>query len=182
MVNIGILPVCFIFGVLLRWSGRIPENASSVLNAFIINVSLPALTLLHIHNLRWDDALVYPVSMAWGMFAVGALFFVLIGCLARWSRQTIGALILTGALANTSFLGLPMIDAFFGNANGELGIGIVHRSARHLHGALDARRHGGCNLLSGQPLYCRDRKADSVVRPLPGAHRGDPVAADRIYP
>lgn len=125
MVNIGILPVCFLFGMLLRWSGRIPENASSVLNAFIINVSLPALTLLHIHNLQWDNALVYPVSMAWGMFAVGALFFVLIGVLARWSRQTIGALILTGALANTSFLGLPMIDAFFGNANGELGIGIV---------------------------------------------------------
>jgi len=125
MANIGILPVCFIFGLLLRWSGRIPENASSVLNAFIINISLPALTLLHIHNLQWDDALIYPVSMAWGMFAVGAVFFVMIGFLARWSRQTVGALILTGALANTSFLGLPMIEAFYGNANGELGVGIV---------------------------------------------------------
>lgn len=125
MANIGILPICFVFGLLLRWSGRIPENASSVLNAFIINISLPALTLLHVHNLQWNDALIYPVSMAWGMFAVGAVFFVLIGLVARWSRQTIGALILTGALANTSFLGLPMIEAFYGNANGELAIGIV---------------------------------------------------------
>ena len=125
MVNIGILPVCFVFGMLLRWSGRIPDNVSSFLNLFIINASLPALTLLHVHNLQWNAALIYPVSMAWGMFGFGVLFFVLIGCLARWSRQTIGALILTGALANTSFLGLPMIEAFYGNANGELGIGIV---------------------------------------------------------
>ena len=125
MANIGILPVCFVFGMLLRWSGRIPDNASSSLNAFIINVSLPALTLLHVHGLQWDNSLVYPVSMAWGLFGVGAVFFVAIGFLARWSRQTIGALILTGALANTSFLGLPMIEAFFGNANGELAIGIV---------------------------------------------------------
>ena len=124
MANVAILPACFMFGLLLRWSGRFTENSSSVFNAFIINVSLPALTLLHIQSLRWDDSLVYPISMAWGLFGFGALFFVAIGLLARWSRQTIGALILTGALANTSFLGLPMIEAFYGSANGAV-VGLV---------------------------------------------------------
>ena len=50
---------------------------------------------------------------------------MLVGRLCKWKRETIGALILTGALANTSFLGLPMIEAYYGNAQGELAIGIV---------------------------------------------------------
>jgi predicted permease len=125
MVNVGLLPVCFLFGLLLRRSGRIPENTSSVLNAFIIHVSLPAVTLLHIHNLQLDKSLLYPMAMPWAVFAVGVVFFLVVGRIARWSPQTIGGLILTGALANTSFMGLPMIDAYFGNANGELGLAII---------------------------------------------------------
>lgn len=125
MVNLGLLPICLLFGVLLRRSGRMKADAPSTLNAFIIHVSLPAVTLLHVHDLALDQALIFPVSMAWMLFAGGLVFFFLLGRAAKWSPQTIGGLILTGALANTSFLGLPMIEAFYGNAQGELGIGII---------------------------------------------------------
>jgi predicted permease len=40
--------VCFALGVLLRRSGRLPEDAHKVLNAFVINVALPALVLRHV--------------------------------------------------------------------------------------------------------------------------------------
>jgi len=33
----------------------------------------------------------------------------------KWSRRTVGALILTGGLGNTSYLGLPMIEAYYGH-------------------------------------------------------------------
>ena len=125
MLNVAMLPLFFSFGVLLRRTGRVPRNAHSVLNAFIIHVSLPALILLHIHEVKLDSSLIVPVAMPWALFSLGVVFFVVAGRLFGWSRQTIGALILTGALANTSFLGLPMIEAFFGNANGELAVGIV---------------------------------------------------------
>jgi predicted permease len=61
--------------------------------------------------------------MPWVMFLLGALFFAVLGRLAGWSRQTTGGLMLSGGLANTSFVGLPMIEAFYGP--GFLGIGVL---------------------------------------------------------
>src|SRR5262249_37849455 len=48
-VNIFILLVaCFLIGMLLRRSGRLPANAHAALNGFVIHISLPALTLLYV--------------------------------------------------------------------------------------------------------------------------------------
>jgi predicted permease len=57
------------------------------------------------------------------MFALGCVFFVVLARMFRFDRPTVGALILTGSLANTSFVGLPMIAAFFGTQG--LGTGVV---------------------------------------------------------
>jgi hypothetical protein len=123
MPNLVLLIACFVLGVLLRRVGRLPEATPAVLNAFIINVSLPALTLLYVHELPLDRSLAYPAAMAWVLFGLGAVFFLLLGRAAGWSRGTTGGLILVGGLANTSFLGLPMIETFYGVEH--LGLGIL---------------------------------------------------------
>lgn len=122
MDNFILLIACFILGMLLRRSGRLPVNAHAALNGIIIHVSLPAVTLLYVHELRIDTALVYPAAMAWIMFAIGYGFFRIVGKLAGWPLGTIGALTLTGSLANTSFVGLPMIQTFYGSHDLALGI------------------------------------------------------------
>jgi predicted permease len=94
-----------------------------VLNAFIINISLPALALLHIHDLPFDRSLVVAALMPWIVFAAGALFFRLVGGWLGLPPRTIGCLTLLGGLGNTSFVGLPMIEAFYGRE--ALGIGIL---------------------------------------------------------
>jgi predicted permease len=123
MPNLVLLIACFLLGMLLRRLGRLPEATPSVLNAFIINVSLPALTLLYVHELPIDRSLAYPAAMAWVLFGLGMVFFVTLGRAAGWSRGRIGGLILVGSLANTSFLGLPMIETFYGEEH--LGLGIL---------------------------------------------------------
>ena len=123
MTNLLVLVVCFALGILLRGSGRLPEDAHKVLNAFVINVALPALVLLHVHDLRPDAQLVLPALMPWVMFALGAAFFLALGRALGWSPQTTGGLMLSGGLANTSFVGLPMIEAFYGPDF--LGVGIL---------------------------------------------------------
>ena len=110
-------------GVLMRRIGRFPEATPKVLNAFIINISLPALTLLYVHELPIDGSLAYPTAMAWVLFGLGMIFFIALGRAAGWSRGTVGGLILVGGLANTSFLGLPMIETFYGKEH--LGLGIL---------------------------------------------------------
>ena len=117
-----LLVACFVFGMLLRRSGRLPGNAHAALNGVIIHVSLPAVTLLYVHELRLDAGLLLPAAMPWILFGAGFVFFRFIGKLAGWPAGTIGALTLTGALGNTSFIGLPMIETFYGPKNMALGI------------------------------------------------------------
>jgi hypothetical protein len=45
MSNIILLFVCMLIGMALRRYGRVPENAHTAINGFIVNVSLSALTL-----------------------------------------------------------------------------------------------------------------------------------------
>ena len=83
----------------------------------------PALILLYVHRLPIDASLLYPVAAPWILFSLGLLLFLTVAKAARWSAQTTGGLILSGSLANTSFVGLPMIEAFYGVAF--LGVGIL---------------------------------------------------------
>jgi hypothetical protein len=121
--NLALLLLCFALGIVLRKSGRLPEATPAALNGFIIHVALPALTLHHLRKLPLDAGLAFPVAMAWILFAFGVAFFFAARRMLGWSRATTGALILTGALGNTSFVGLPMIECFFGRSH--LGVGIL---------------------------------------------------------
>lgn len=123
MNNYILLVACFVLGMLLRRSGRLPDNAPSALNGFIVNVSLPALTLVTVHNLTLDSRLIYAALMAWILFGVGVAFFWVLARVMQLKRATTGALMLTGSLANTSFIGLPMIESWYGPEL--LGVGIV---------------------------------------------------------
>ncbi len=123
MNNYVLLAACILLGVLLRRSGRLPANAAASLNGFVVHISLPALTLAYVHGLKLNANLILPALMAWVMFVLGCGFFWLIGRALRFSRATTGGLMLTGGLANTSFIGLPMIETFYGPQF--LGLGIL---------------------------------------------------------
>ena len=123
MTSLAVLVVCFALGIWLHHSGRLPEDAHKVLNAFIINIALPALILRHIPAVRLEGHMLLPALMPWLLFALGAGFFLALGRIWGWSRQTVGGLMLSGGLANTSFVGLPMIETFYGPAF--LSVGII---------------------------------------------------------
>lgn len=123
MANLVLLVVCLAAGMLLRRTGRFPDGTAGALNGFIIHISLPALALLHVHGIRLDSSLLFPASMAWLLFGTGLVFFHAVGRALKLPRRTVGALMLLGGLGNTSFVGLPMIEAYYGKAF--LGIGLI---------------------------------------------------------
>ncbi len=122
MGNFVLLVACLALGVGLRANGRLPGDAHTTLNAVIVNVALPALTFATIRHLRFEPVLALAAAMPWLVFAIGTAFFLAAGRLLRLERPTIGGLILTGALGNTSFVGLPMIETFFGREAMKLGL------------------------------------------------------------
>jgi hypothetical protein len=123
MNNIALLLLCFGLGIVLRASGRLPAAAPAALNGFVVNVSLPALTIVTVQGLSLQPQVALAALMPWGLFALGLAFFWTVGRVLRLPRATTGALMLTGGLANTSFVGLPMIETWYGREH--MGIGIV---------------------------------------------------------
>lgn len=123
MNQLLLLAISFVLGIVLRRTNRLPENTPAVLNGFIIYVSLPALTLLYLHDLRLDPALLAPATMPWLYFAFAAAMIVVMGRQFNWPRSVVGCLLLTAGMGNTSFVGLPMIEAFYGAD--AIGIGLI---------------------------------------------------------
>lgn len=74
MNNYLLLGACFLLGLLLRRSGRLPDNAATALNGFVVHISLPALTLTYVHGLDLDTGLILPALMAWIMFGMAAVY------------------------------------------------------------------------------------------------------------
>jgi len=120
--NLLLLIVCFVIGMLLHRYKRMPVNTPAVLNTFIIHVSFPALILLSVHSMKISGHIGLMAAMAWICFALSAGFFRLVGRRLNLPRPTEGALILTGGLCNTSYVGLPMIEAYYGHQGLATGI------------------------------------------------------------
>lgn len=116
MNNFLLLILCFIIGMLLRRFKRMPDDAPVTLNSFIIHISLPALTLLYIHELHLSADIFLVAVMAWLVFGLSVGFFWLMGRWLHLRRGTTGALMLLGGLGNTSFVGVPMVEAFYGHS------------------------------------------------------------------
>ena len=122
MSNVILLLFCLAVGVVLRASGRVPADGHQTINAFVINVALPALALAQIPMLHFSGQLLVPISMPWLMFAAVSATLWVVGRKSGLNRNTIGALILTAGLANTAFVGVPMIEAFYGKSYMAVGL------------------------------------------------------------
>lgn len=114
MANLALVVVCFLLGVAARrWSG-LPAETPKVLNAWIFFVALPAMVLRVVHSVPLGGALVLAAGGLWLVFVVGAGLALLAVRLRLLTREVAGALALTAGLANTSFVGLPLLEALGG--------------------------------------------------------------------
>ena len=114
MENLVLLGVSLLAGLGLQRVPGFPAGAHRGLNAFIIYISLPAITLRYLPELTpsWDW--LYPAGMSWIVFVVAVGVFTLLGRWRGWDRRTLGCLVLVCGLGNTSFVGFPLIEALFG--------------------------------------------------------------------
>jgi predicted permease len=105
-----------LIGIGVRRLPQFPEQTAAVLNLFVIHVSLPALVLRTVPGLEPSRALLAPALIPWAMLALTAAAVLVIARLRRWSREITGSLLLLAPLGNTSFLGIPMVASFLGEA------------------------------------------------------------------
>lgn len=114
MSNLILIFVCLALGATFRRFNRFPAGSAAALNAYVIYVALPALVLNEIANLTLEWRALQPVGAAWAVMVFSAILTLAASRLLKWSSNVTGAMILLVPLGNTSFVGIPLIDAHLG--------------------------------------------------------------------
>ncbi|MEZ7196084.1 AEC family transporter [Pseudodesulfovibrio karagichevae] len=114
MENFIVISVFVCIGGLLRRLPVFPAQTAQVLNLFALYVALPAVILLKAPHIRFSQEMLLPAVVPWAMLLFSAALVLWCGRVFRWSREVVGVLLLVVPMGNTSFMGVPMVTAFFG--------------------------------------------------------------------
>jgi malate permease and related proteins len=114
MENFVLILLLLFSGVALRRLGVFHKSAALSFNQYVIYLSLPALILIQVPKLTFSTTLLTPIIMPWFMMGVSVIAVLALSQFFGWSNSITGGLLMVVPLGNTSFLGIPMIDALFG--------------------------------------------------------------------
>ena len=114
MENFAVIGFFVGLGMLFRRIKAFPDQSAQAFNMLALYVALPAVILLKVPQLQLSSDMLVPAVMPWAMLILSALLVVGAGRMMRWSRDTVGVLLLIVPIGNTAFMGVPMVEAFFG--------------------------------------------------------------------
>ena len=114
MVNFILIGIFVFLGILFRRLKAFPDQTAHVLNMFALYVSLPAVILLKVPELSFSGETIIAAIVPWCMLLISAVLVIALARSMQWSRATTGVLLLVVPIGNTSFMGVPMVNAFFG--------------------------------------------------------------------
>jgi predicted permease len=111
---LAVLLVGLAAGVVFRRTEKAGPEVQTAVTFWVLRVALPALALRVMHQVHFPASIAAVVAVPYLLFAVTCALFVAIGRVMRLTRETVAGLIAAAACANTSFVGIPMVTAFFG--------------------------------------------------------------------
>ncbi len=114
MSNFALLLVCLLVGILLKCLPTFPADTYKGLNTFIIYIALPAVALKYIPAMVFAWEMLIPFLAGGVILLLAILFFRLLSLFWKIDQASLGCLILTCGLGNTSFVGFPMVVALYG--------------------------------------------------------------------
>ena len=115
MTGVIIATGCLFLGLFLQKISAFPTNtATRWVQEYLINIVLPALALLYIPEIKPSWGLLIPISSAWLTFLLSWILFGFLGKKFNWGKNTTGCLIIVSGLANTSFMGFPVVEGLYG--------------------------------------------------------------------
>ncbi|WP_045878199.1 AEC family transporter [Pseudofrankia sp. DC12] len=114
MSALVVLLVGLAAGAAFRRGGKIGTEAQHAVGFWVLNVALPALALRVMHEASFPGSILAVVAVPYLLFAVTCVLCLALARPLKLSREALAALVATTACANTSFVGIPMVTAFFG--------------------------------------------------------------------
>lgn len=124
MANFIIIALCILAGILFRKTKTLPKDAHKGINAWIIYIALPAVSFKYLPHITFTKELLLPALAPICVWLLGWFYITVYKKLnPKISTATAGGLKLTSSLSNTSFIGFPLIMAYFSEK--ELAIAII---------------------------------------------------------
>jgi len=114
MENFALIFVAIFIGYIINKMDVFPKDTPLILNQFILYISAPAMVLLKVPQLSLSYEVIIPAFIAWVVMSISALVVFYLSKLLAFSREVTGSLMLVAVLGNTSYLGIPMVSAYFG--------------------------------------------------------------------
>ncbi len=122
MINFALIALCLLAGFLVKKYKGLPEDSYKSVNAWVINVALPAVALKYIPEIQWNFSLILPFLMPLFVWTGSYIFVNFLNRYISMSPGTRAALFLTAGLGNTSFLGFPLTEAYYGDEGLQIAI------------------------------------------------------------
>lgn len=122
MTNLFVIIFCMLAGFFIKKYKTLPPDSHKVVNTWLINIALPAIALKYLPKIQWSLDLLLPALMPVMVWSGSCLFVYLLKKRIPMDRSTATALILVTGLGNTSFLGFPLSEAYFGEEGLQIAI------------------------------------------------------------
>ena len=116
MENFALILIAITVGYIIQRLNIFSKEAATILNQFAIYISLPAMILLQVPKLTFSIDSLIPIIIAWSVMISSAILILLISKFFSFSREVTGSLMLVSILTNSSFLGIPIINAYMGES------------------------------------------------------------------
>ncbi len=122
MTNFLIILVALAGGYILRKTGKVQASSAAGINAWLINIAMPAVIFKYVPHIAWTPAVIFPFTAPAVVLAGAGLFTVIASKLGRWEHGRTAAVFLGTGWANTSFVGFPLLLAYYGPASLAIGV------------------------------------------------------------
>ena len=109
-----LLAICIGYGI--NRLNIFSKDAPTTLNQFVIYISLPAMIILQIPKLTLSTQIIIPIVVSWIVMTICVVFILLFSRLFSFSKEVTGSLLLVAILTNSSFIGLPILNAYMGES------------------------------------------------------------------
>ncbi len=103
-------------GMLFARLRALPDNAAETLNKVVLYVCLPAAVLTYVPRLQLDASLLGLMATPWLLMLATCALVSLATRVFGFARDVHAVLLICVALANSSFIGYPMVRALLGDA------------------------------------------------------------------
>ncbi len=114
MSNFILIIFCLAAGIISRRFNWVAKDGYKALNAWVLYFGLPAISFNYLPKLSWDNDLLFTMLGPVLVLTGSLIFFYILEKVTNISKRTSHTLMLIAGLSNTSFVGFPLITAYFG--------------------------------------------------------------------